>query len=50
MLEGALTLEVDGVTFRLRTGDCLRYVLTGPARFQSTGKRGARYLIAMVRP
>ena len=50
MLEGALTLEVDGVTFRLRTGDCLRYVLTGPTRFQSTGKRGARYLIAMVRP
>ena len=50
MLEGALTLEVDGTTFRLRTGDCLRYVLTGPTRFQGTGKRGARYVIAMVRP
>jgi len=50
MLHGALTLVVDGVTFRVRTGDCLRYVLNGPTRFQSTGKRGARYLIAMVRP
>jgi transcriptional regulator with XRE-family HTH domain len=50
MLEGALTLEVEGSPFRLRAGDCLRYVLAGPTRFQSTGKRGARYLVAMVRP
>jgi transcriptional regulator with XRE-family HTH domain len=50
MLEGALTLEVEGSLFRLRAGDCLRYVLAGPTRFQSTGKRGARYLVAMVRP
>jgi transcriptional regulator with XRE-family HTH domain len=50
MLEGALTLDVDGVTFKLRTGDCLRYVLTGPTRFEGAGKRGARYVIAMVRP
>jgi transcriptional regulator with XRE-family HTH domain len=50
MLEGALTLEVERSPFRLRAGDCLRYVLAGPTRFQSTGKRGARYLVAMVRP
>ena len=50
MLEGALALDVDGATFRLRTGDCLRYVLSGPTRFHATGKRGARYVIAMVRP
>jgi transcriptional regulator with XRE-family HTH domain len=50
MLEGALTLEVEGSVFRLRAGDCLRYVLAGPTRFQGTGKRGARYIIAMVRP
>lgn len=50
MLEGALTLEVDGTSFRLRPGDCLRYILAGPTRFQSTGKRAARYVIAMVRP
>lgn len=50
MLEGSLTLEVEGSVFRLRAGDCLRYVLAGPTRFQGTGKRGARYIIAMVRP
>ena len=50
MLEGSLTLEVEGSIFRLRAGDCLRYVLAGPTRFQGTGKREARYVIAMVRP
>jgi len=50
MLEGSLTLEVDGSRFRLREGDCLRYLLAGPTRFQGTGKRGARYLVAIVRP
>jgi transcriptional regulator with XRE-family HTH domain len=50
MLEGSLTLEVEGSIFRLRAGDCLRYVLAGPTRFQGTGKREARYIIAMVRP
>ncbi len=50
MLEGALTLEIDGTTFRLRPGDCLRYVLNGPSRFLGTGRREARYVIAMVRP
>src|SRR5262245_1164278 len=50
MLEGALTIDVDGSSFDLRAHDCLRYVLTGPSRFRNTGKRGARYLIAMVRP
>jgi transcriptional regulator with XRE-family HTH domain len=50
MLEGALTLEVEGGVFRLRAGDCLRYVLTGPTRFEATGRREARYVIAMVQP
>jgi hypothetical protein len=50
MLERALTLEVEGSLFRLRAGDCLRYVLAGPTRFQATGRREARYVIAMVRP
>ncbi len=49
MLEGTLTLEVDGAPHGLRTGDTLRYLLGGPTRFQ-TGKRAARYLIAMVHP
>ena len=50
MLEGALSLEVGGSVFRLRAGDCLRYLLTGPSRFHNTGKREARYVIAMVHP
>ena len=50
MLEGAITLDVEGSHFSLRPGDCLRYVLTGPSRFENPGKREARYLIAMVHP
>ncbi len=50
MLEGSLNLEIEGSFFQLRVGDSLRYVLVGPARFQSTGKREARYVIAMVHP
>ena len=50
MLEGSLTLDVEGSPFWLRAGDCLRYVLAGPTRFKNPGKREARYLVAMVRP
>ena len=50
MLEGSLTLEVEGSLYKLRAGDCLRYVLAGPTRFQGSGKRAARYVIAMVHP
>lgn len=50
MLDGSLTLEVEGAPFRLRAGDTLRYVLRGPTRFLNTGKREARYVIAMVHP
>jgi transcriptional regulator with XRE-family HTH domain len=50
MLEGSLTLEVEGSRFHLRAGDCLRYVLAGPTRFQGTGKREARYVVAIVHP
>lgn len=50
MLDGALTLDVDGTSFTLRAGDCLRYVLSGPTRFANTGKREARYVVALVHP
>ena len=50
MLEGTLTMEVDGSLFQLRAGDCLRYVLSGPTRFQAGARREARYVIAMVHP
>jgi len=50
MLEGTLSLEVEGSLVRLHAGDCLRYVLTGPTRFHNTGTREARYAVAIVRP
>jgi transcriptional regulator with XRE-family HTH domain len=50
VLEGSLTVEVEGALFRLRAGDCVRYVLAGPSRFQGTGKREARYVVAIVHP
>ena len=50
MLDGALTFTVDGTDVQLRAGDCLRYLLAGPTRFQATGKKDARYLVAIVRP
>jgi transcriptional regulator with XRE-family HTH domain len=50
MLEGSLTLTVEGSIFRLRAGDCLRYVLAGPTHFEGTGRRAARYLVAIVHP
>lgn len=49
MIEGTMTIDVDGAAFDLRAHDCLRYVLTGASRFRNTGKRTARYLVAMVR-
>jgi len=49
MLEGVLSLEIDGAAFRLEKGDCLRYVLSGPSRFVC-GRRPARYVISMVHP
>ena len=48
LLEGSLTLEVEGASYNLRAGDCLRYLLYGPTRFHGTGKRGARYVVAIV--
>jgi transcriptional regulator with XRE-family HTH domain len=50
MLEGSITVEVEGSSFSLRAGDCLRYVLAGPSRFRGMGKREARYLVAIVHP
>jgi len=49
MLEGVLSVEIEGTTFRLERGDCVRYVLGGPSRF-ICGRRPARYLIALVHP
>jgi transcriptional regulator with XRE-family HTH domain len=48
MLEGALTLHVEGESHALRAGDCLRYVLFGSSRFETPPTHGARYLLFMM--
>lgn len=50
IIEGSLNLEVEGTRFELHAGDCLRYILTGPTRFEGAGRRETRYLVAMVHP
>ncbi len=45
MQAGALTLTVDGVSHALTPGDCLRYRLTGPSRFETGPGTGATYLL-----
>jgi quercetin dioxygenase-like cupin family protein len=50
LLDGALTLDVEGSRYQLRPGDTLRYVLHGPSRFTATGRREARYVIGLVHP
>lgn len=47
MLGGVLSLELEGASFRLKKGDCIRFVLAGPSRF-TCGSRTARYVIALV--
>jgi transcriptional regulator with XRE-family HTH domain len=48
MMAGALSLTVEGVAHNLAPGDCLRYRLTGPSRFESLGPEPASYLIAII--
>lgn len=48
MIEGRLEIEVGGQTHALGPGDCLRYQLFGPSRFETPHAHGARYLLFMV--
>ncbi|WP_171102423.1 MULTISPECIES: helix-turn-helix domain-containing protein [unclassified Ruegeria] len=48
LLDGALTLTVDGTAHALNAGDCLRYHLAGPTRFETGPARGARYLLVLI--
>ena len=45
--EGALELMIEGALHRLSRGDCLRYRLFGASRFRATGRRPARYILAV---
>jgi transcriptional regulator with XRE-family HTH domain len=48
MAQGALTLSVADQTYVLSAGDCLRYVLNGPSRFEADARFGAKYLLFMI--
>lgn len=48
LLDGDLTVTVDGQGHRLGPGDCLRYQLHGASRFATGSGAGARYLLFIV--
>jgi transcriptional regulator with XRE-family HTH domain len=47
MLNGALTVTVEGESYALKEGDCLRYRLFGSSRFE-TRRSAAAYLIVLA--
>jgi transcriptional regulator with XRE-family HTH domain len=49
LLAGAVAISVSGTEFQLGAGDCLRWQGAEHAAVRSLGKRGARYLVAIVR-
>jgi len=48
MEEGRLAITVDGRSYDLKAGDCLRYQLFGASAFAADGQAGARYLLFIV--
>jgi len=48
LIEGQLKLTVDGRTYDLKPGDCLRYQLLGSSAFATPERCGARYVLFMV--
>jgi transcriptional regulator with XRE-family HTH domain len=50
MLDGSLALTVDGKVHNLQPGDCLRFRLFGPTRFEALGPDDAHYALVVCRP
>ena len=50
VLEGALTLDVDGETFELQTGDALTFGASVPHTFASTGGARVLWILAPALP
>ena len=48
MIEGQLEISVDGQSYDLRPGDCLRYQLFGSSTFATPEQCGARYVLFIV--
>jgi transcriptional regulator with XRE-family HTH domain len=50
MLGGTLALTVDGKVHQLEAGDCLRFRLFGPSRFEAPGPGDAHYALVVCHP
>jgi len=48
LTEGQLEVSVNGQTYDLRPGDCLRYQLFGPSAFATPAHCSARYILVIV--
>lgn len=48
LIDGQLEVSVDGQTYALNPGDCLRYQLFGPSAFATSEHSGARYVLFML--
>lgn len=48
LIDGQLEVGVDGQTYRLQPGDCLRYQLFGHSTFVTSEERGARYVLFIL--
>lgn len=48
LIEGQLEVSVNGQTYNLRPGDCLRYQLFGPSAFATPEQSAARYILFLV--
>lgn len=48
LLDGALEVTVEGESYDLTAGDCLRYHLSGSSQFATKKERGARYLLVLI--
>ncbi|WP_269930605.1 helix-turn-helix domain-containing protein [Aminobacter sp. HY435] len=48
LVEGQLSVTVDGQAHELRPGDCLRYQLFGPSAFTTPQQAGAKYILFVV--
>ncbi|MFI6725982.1 helix-turn-helix domain-containing protein [Streptomyces atratus] len=50
VLEGTVEITIDGTVHTLHSGDCLRFRLRGPSRFQCPGPEQVRYALMIVLP
>jgi len=48
LIEGQLSISIDGQTYDLRPGDCLRYQLFGPSAFTTSEQCSAKYMLFIL--